>query len=96
MWLNRRSYWGGIQTTGNYPGKARTPKELFADMDKAMSLMPGAKKINVHACYAVFEEGEFVDRDKLEPKHFKAWGDFAKERGMGLMDNGHYHVWCDS
>ena len=78
---------GGIQTTGNYPGKARTPKELLADMDKAMSLMPGAKKINVHACYAIFEEGEFADRDKLEPKHFKAWVDFAKERGMGLDFN---------
>ena len=68
---------GGIQTTGNYPGKARTPEELMADMDKAMSLMPGAKKINVHACYAIFEEGEFVDRDKLEPKHFQKWVDFA-------------------
>ena len=78
---------GGIQTTGNYPGKARTPQELLADMDKAMSLMPGAKKINVHACYAIFEDGEFADRDKLEPKHFKAWVDFAKERGMGLDFN---------
>ncbi len=78
---------GGIQTTGNYPGKARTPEELMADMDKAMSLMPGAKKINVHACYAIFEEGEFVDRDKLEPKHFQKWVDFAKERGMGLDFN---------
>ena len=75
---------GGIQTTGNYPGKARTPEELLADMDKAMSLMPGKKKINVHACYAIFEDGEFVDRDKLEPKHFQKWVDFAKERGMGL------------
>ena len=55
---------GGIQTTGNYPGKARTPEELLADMDKAMSLMPGKKKINVHACYAIFEDGEFVDRDE--------------------------------
>ena len=64
---------GGIQTTGNYPGKARTPEELMADMDKAMSLMPGAKKINVHACYAIFEDGEFADRDKLEPKHFQKW-----------------------
>ena len=64
---------GGIQTTGNYPGKARTPQELLADMDKAMSLMPGAKKINVHACYAIFEDGEFADRDKLEPKHFWPW-----------------------
>ena len=75
---------GGIQTTGNYPGKARTPEELMADMDKAMSLMPGAKKINVHACYAIFEDGEFADRDKLEPKHFQKWVDFAKKRGMGL------------
>ena len=78
---------GGIQTTGNYPGKARTPEELMADMDKAMSLCPGKKKINVHACYAIFEEGEWVDRDKLEPKHFKKWVDFAKERGMGIDFN---------
>ena len=78
---------GGIQTTGNYPGRARTPEELMADMDKAMSLMPGTKKINVHACYAIFEDGEFVDRDKLEPKHFQKWVDFAKERGMGLDFN---------
>lgn len=78
---------GGIQTTGNYPGKARTPEELLMDMDKVISLCPGTKKINVHACYAVFEPGEFADRDKLEPKHFKKWVDFAKERGMGLDFN---------
>lgn len=78
---------GGIQTTGNYPGKARTPEELLADMDKALSLMPGKKKINVHASYAIFEEGEFADRDALEPKHFKKWVAFAKERGMGLDFN---------
>ncbi len=78
---------GGIQTTGNYPGKARNPEELMKDMDKAISLMPGAKKLNIHACYAIFEEGEFVDRDKLEPKHFKKWVDFAKERGMGIDFN---------
>lgn len=78
---------GGIQTTGNYPGKARTPEELLQDLDKAMSLMPGKKKINIHACYAIFEEGEFADRDKLEPKHFQKWVDFAKERGMGLDFN---------
>ena len=52
-----------------------------------MSRMPGKKKINVHACYAIFEDGEFVDRDKLEPKHFQKWVDFAKERGMGLDFN---------
>ncbi|MCQ2435532.1 MAG: L-rhamnose isomerase [Clostridia bacterium] len=78
---------GGIQTTGNYPGKARTPEQLMADMDKAMSLCPGAKKINVHACYAIFDDGEFVDRDKLEPKHFAKWVEFAKSRGMGLDFN---------
>ena len=78
---------GGIQTTGNYPGKARTPEELMADMDKAFSLCPGAKKVNVHASYAIFEDGVIVDRDKLEPKHFKKWVEFAKERGMGLDFN---------
>ena len=78
---------GGIQTTGNYPGKATTPDELMADMDKAFALIPGKKKLNVHACYAIFEKGEFVDRDKLEPKHFQKWVDFAKERNMGIDFN---------
>ncbi len=78
---------GGIQTTGNYPGKARTPEELMADMDKALSLIPGTHKINLHACYAIFEEGEFVDRDKLEPKHFAKWVEYAKARGMGIDFN---------
>ena len=73
---------GGIQTTGNYPGKARTPEELMADMDVALKLMPGKKKLNLHACYAIFEDGEFVDRDALEPKHFAKWVAFAKERNM--------------
>lgn len=78
---------GGIQTTGNYPGKARTPEELMADIDKAFSLIPGKHKLNLHASYAIFDEGEFVDRDKLEPKHFQKWLDFAKERGIGLDFN---------
>ncbi len=78
---------GGIQTTGNYPGKATTPEELMADMDKVFSLCPGTKKLNVHACYAIFEDGEFADRDKLEPKHFKKWVEFAKERNMGIDFN---------
>lgn len=78
---------GGIQTTGNYPGKARTPEELMADIDKAMSLMPGKKKLNLHACYAIFENGEFTDRDKLQPKHFEKWVKFAKERNMGIDFN---------
>ena len=78
---------GGIQTTGDYPGKARTPEQLMQDMDKALSLMPGRKKLNLHASYAVFEEGEFVDRDKLEPRHFQKWVEFAKERNMGIDFN---------
>ena len=77
---------GGIQTTGNYPGRARNPKELMADIDMALSLIPGKKKINVHACYAIFND-EKADRDALKPKHFKQWVDFAKERGMGLDFN---------
>lgn len=78
---------GGIQATGNYPGKARTPKELMADMDEAMKLIPGTHKINLHASYAIFEDGEFADRDALEPKHFKQWVEFAKERGLGIDFN---------
>ena len=78
---------GGIQTTGNYLGKSRTPEELMADMDKAMSLIPGKKKINLHASYAIFEEGEVVDRDNIEPKHFKKWVDFAKEHNVGIDFN---------
>lgn len=78
---------GGIQTTGNYPGAARTPDELFADLDKALSLIPGTHKINVHANYAIFEDGERVDRDALEPKHFKRWVEFAKAHNCGLDFN---------
>ena len=78
---------GGIQTTGNYPGKARTPEELLADMEKVFTLVPGQNKVNVHACNAIFEDGEFVDRDKLEPKHFKKWVELAKKHHMGLDFN---------
>ena len=78
---------GGIQTTGNYPGKAKTPEELMQDMDMALKLMPGKKKLNLHASYAIFEEGEFADRDKIEPKHFAKWVAFAKERNMGIDFN---------
>ncbi len=78
---------GGIQTTGNYPGKATTPGELMADLDKAFSLMPGKKKLNLHASYAIFDKGERADRNALEPKHFAAWVEFAKERGMGIDFN---------
>ena len=78
---------GGIQTTGNYPGKARTPDELMADIDKALSLIPGKHRLNLHACYAIFEDGKPVERNKLEPKHFKKWVEFAKARGIGLDFN---------
>lgn len=78
---------GGIQATGNYPGRARTPEELMSDMDKALSLIPGMHRINLHASYAVFEDGEWADRDKLEPKHFAKWVEFAKERGLGIDFN---------
>lgn len=78
---------GGIQATGNYPGKARNPEELMMDIDKALSLIPGKHKINLHASYAIMEDGEFVDRDQLQPKHFAKWVAFAKERGLGIDFN---------
>lgn len=78
---------GGIQATGSYPGKARTPEELMADIDMVLSMVPGKHKINLHANYAIFEKGEFADRDKLEPKHFVKWVEYAKERGLGLDFN---------
>lgn len=78
---------GGIQTTGDYPGRARTPEELMQDIDKAMSLIPGKHKLNLHASYGIFEDGEIADRDALEPKHFKKWVEFAKKHGIGLDFN---------
>ncbi len=90
---------GGIQTTGNYPCGARTPEELMADIDKVRELVPGKVKMNLHASYAIFDEenGGWVDRDKIEPKHFKKWVDFCKERGMGCDFNPTYfsHPMCD-
>ncbi len=77
---------GGIQTTGNYPGKATTPAELMADIDKALSLIPGKHRINLHAIYAIFD-GEPADRDQLRPEHFAHWVQFAKERGLFLDFN---------
>ncbi len=78
---------GGIQTTGNYPGRARTQEELFADLKKALSLMPGKKRINIHACYAVLgdDKGK-IDRDAYEYKHFEPWVQFAKENGVSGID----------
>lgn len=78
---------GGIQTTGNYPGRATTPAQLMQDMDKALSLVGGKHKLNLHAIYAIFENGEFADRDKLEPRHFAPWVKFANERGVGIDFN---------
>ena len=77
----------GIQTTGNYPGAARTFDELTADFIKAASLIPGKKRINLHASYAIFGEGEWVDRDKLEYRHFEPWVKWAKEHGFGIDFN---------
>ena len=81
---------GGIQTTGNYPGKATTPEELMADIEKVMSLCPGKIKLNLHASYAIFGPGEYVDRDKLEPKHFAKWVEFAKKHNLGIDFNPTY------
>lgn len=77
----------GIQTTGNYPGRARSFDELTADFLKAASLIPGKKRINLHASYAVFADGERVDRDKIEYRHFAPWVAFAKEHGFGIDFN---------
>lgn len=77
---------GGIQTTGNYPGKATTPEQLMADLDKAFSLIPGKKKLNLHASYAIFD-GAPVGRDELLPEHFAKWVEYAKARNMGIDFN---------
>ena len=78
---------GGIQTTGNYLGRARTPEELMADYAFALSLMPGKKRINIHASYAFLgkDKGK-VDRDRYEPKHFAPWVKFAKEHALDGID----------
>ncbi len=77
---------GGIQATGNYPGKARNMEELMADIDKVLSFVPGHHRINLHAIYADYSDG-VVSRDKLEPHHFDKWIEFARERGLGLDIN---------
>ncbi|MBE7053983.1 MAG: L-rhamnose isomerase [Ruminococcaceae bacterium] len=77
---------GGIQTTGNYPGKATTPSELRSDIEKAMSYIPGKHRISVHASYSE-TDGKKVDRNNLEPKHFENWVNWAKEKGYGLDFN---------
>lgn len=79
---------GGIQTTGNYPGKARNPEELRMDLEKAMQYIPGEKKVNLHASY--LEAEGVVDRNEIEPAHFKNWADWAVEKGIGLDFNPTY------
>src|SRR5438309_1062199 len=77
---------GGLAVTGNYPGKARTPDELRADLDKALSLIPGTHRLNLHASYAE-TGGKKVERTDLGPEHFARWLDWAKAKGMGLDFN---------
>jgi L-rhamnose isomerase len=77
---------GGIQATGNYPGKAKTIAQMRADLDKVMSLLPGKQRLNLHAIYGEFG-GKLVDRDQIETKHFQGWIDWAKERGIGIDFN---------
>ena len=77
---------GGIQATGNFPGKAKNIEQMRSDLDKVMSLLPGKQRLNLHAIYGEFG-GKLVDRDQIEPKHFQGWIDWAKKRGMGLDFN---------
>jgi len=77
---------GGIATTGNYPGRARTPEELRADIAKALTLIPGKVKLNLHACYAE-KKGKKIDRDAYTIEQFQGWADFAVEKGLGLDFN---------
>ncbi len=76
---------GGIMATGAYPGKARTPNELRADLEKAMSLIPGKHRLNLHAIYA--ETKGKVERNELRPEHFSTWIDWAKTNGLGMDFN---------
>ncbi|WP_152403992.1 L-rhamnose isomerase [Paenibacillus cellulositrophicus] len=79
---------GGIAVTGSYPGRAATPDQLRDDLEKALSLIPGKHKVNLHAIYADTEEK--VDLDELEPRHFQRWVDWAKDQGLGLDFNPTY------
>ena len=78
---------GGIQATGNYPGKARSIEELQADIEKVVSLLPGKHRLSLHASYADFRETGPADRDELEPKHFESWMQWAEKNGMKLDFN---------
>jgi len=76
---------GGIQATGNHPGRARTPDELRADLEFAYSMIPGSHRLNLHAMY--LDTDETPDRDTIEYKHFAPWVDWAKDQGLGLDFN---------
>ncbi|MBQ1953337.1 MAG: L-rhamnose isomerase [Alistipes sp.] len=78
---------GGIQATGNYPGRARNIEELQADIEKVISLVPGSHRLSLHASYADFRQTGPVDRDQLEPKHFESWMQWAEKNGMKLDFN---------
>ena len=80
---------GGLAVTGNYPGKARTPDELRADLDQALSLIPGRQRLNLHACYAELG-GRKIDRDAYTIAQFQGWVDWAKARGLGMDFNPSY------
>ena len=80
---------GGIQATGNYPGKATTIAELRGDIEMALSLIPGRHRLNLHASY-LQNGGRFVERDEIEPQHFQGWIDWAKEHRLGLDFNPTY------
>ncbi|MGI6581530.1 MAG: L-rhamnose isomerase [Erysipelotrichaceae bacterium] len=88
---------GGIQTTGNYLGRAGNYQQLMDDIDLVLKLIPGKPKMNLHASYAIFEDGNWADRDKLQPKHFEKWVNFCKERGLGCDFNPTFfsHKKCD-
>jgi L-rhamnose isomerase len=77
---------GGIQATGNYPGKATTIAQMRKDLEKVLALLPGRHRLNLHAIYGDFQ-GEKVDRDQIEVKHFQSWIDWCKEQGIGMDFN---------
>jgi len=77
---------GGIQATGNYPGRARTIDELRMDLEKALSLIPGNHRLNLHACY-LDNGGKFVDRNEIGIEHFQSWVDWAADQGLGMDFN---------
>ncbi len=80
---------GGIQATGNYPGKARNIDQLRSDIEKALSMIPGRHRLNLHACY-LDNGGRFVERNKIEPGHFQSWIDWAKHNKVGIDFNPTY------